>query len=155
MPNGAVIIRDEYKATPDTVLEALQLLAESPAVRRVVVIGDLDNLPSIPIEPHYERVGVAIGEIADLVLVVGSGLSKYLPGFRSSGLSDAQILEADDVHHAIAILRQEIRGGDVVLLKGQASDRLSRIALCAADAQVKLRDPRVRRICSSATTARC
>jgi UDP-N-acetylmuramoyl-tripeptide--D-alanyl-D-alanine ligase len=139
LPGGAVIIRDEYKATPDTVFEAVEVLRETPAVRRLVVIGDLDNLPSVPVESHYERVGARIAGVADLVLVVGSGLAKYLPGLRAGGLTDSQILEADDVHQAIDLLRQEIREGDVILLKGQENDRLSRIALALAGVDVKCR----------------
>jgi UDP-N-acetylmuramoyl-tripeptide--D-alanyl-D-alanine ligase len=137
LPNNAVVIRDEYKATPDTVFEALRLLSEIPTARRLVVIGELDNLPSVPVEPHYEQVGAAIGAVADLVLVVGPALSKYLPGLRSSGLPDACIMEADNVHQAIAVLRREVQGGDAILLKGQENDRLSRIALALAGSQVR------------------
>jgi UDP-N-acetylmuramoyl-tripeptide--D-alanyl-D-alanine ligase len=137
LPIGATIIRDEYKATPDTALEALRLLSEAPATRRIVVIGDLNNVPSLPVEPYYERVGEAVGGVADLVVVVGTTLPKYLPGLRNSGLADSQIIEADDVHQAIRTLRREIRSGDVVLLKGRENDRLSRIALALSGADVK------------------
>jgi UDP-N-acetylmuramoyl-tripeptide--D-alanyl-D-alanine ligase len=137
LPNGAVIIRDEYKATPETVVEALHLLAEIPARRRIVVIGELDNLPSVPIEPHYEKVGSAIGAVADLVVVIGSSISKYVAGFRGGGMTDAQILNVDDVHQAIALLKENVRDGDVILLKGQENDRLSRIALGLSGVDVR------------------
>ncbi len=137
LTSGAVMLRDEYKATPETVIEALRLLNEIPAQRRLVVIGDLDNLPSVPIEPHYERLGAAIAAVADFVLVVGTALPKFLPGLRAGGLTDSQILEADDVQHAIELLAREVRAGDVILLKGQENDRLSRIALALAGAKVK------------------
>lgn len=129
LPNGAFVIRDEYKATPETVFEALRLLAEVPAKRRIVVMGNLNNLPSVPLEPHYEAVGAAIGEVADLALVVGEQGHAYLPGLRRAGLSESQVIEASGVQQAIAVLRDELRSEDVVLLKGQEDERLSRIAL--------------------------
>jgi UDP-N-acetylmuramoyl-tripeptide--D-alanyl-D-alanine ligase len=129
LTNGAMLIRDEYKATPETVSEALRLLAEVPAGRRIVVIGDLNNLPTAQSEPHFDSIGAAIGQVADLVLVVGSHLGDYLCGLRRAGLDDGQILHAEDVHAAIRILRGELTTGDVVLLKGQEDQRLGRIAL--------------------------
>ena len=109
LSSGAVLIRDEYKASPETVLEALRLLAETPAQRRFVVIGDLNNLPSVPVEPHYESIGAAIGSVADRVVVVGSRLNTYLAGLRRAGMNDSQILEAADVHEAISLLRGQLR----------------------------------------------
>lgn len=129
LANGATLIRDEYKATPETVAEALRLLAEVPARRRIVVIGDLNNLPSTPAEPHFEAIGTAIGHVADLVVVVGSHIGDYLGGLRRAGLDDGQVLHAANVHAAIKILRGTLAAGDVVLLKGQEDQRLSRIAL--------------------------
>ena len=139
LTSGAIMIRDEYKATPETVGEAIRLLTDVPAQRRVVVCGDLNNLPSVPVEPHYERIGSSIAAVADLVLVVGTALSKYLPGLRAGGMSDHRILEAEGVHEAIALLRGELRVGDVVLLKGFEDERLSRIALALSGTNVQCR----------------
>lgn len=129
LPSGATLIRDDYKSTPDTIAPALRVLAEAPARRRWVVIGDLNNLPSSPAEAHYEAAGAAVGRVADEVLVVGTRLPAYLPGLLGAGLAPERIRAAADVHAAAEVLRDALGPGDVVLLKGYEDQRLMRIAL--------------------------
>jgi UDP-N-acetylmuramoyl-tripeptide--D-alanyl-D-alanine ligase len=129
LPNGATLLRDEFKATPQTVEAALDVLSEIPAARRFVILGELDNLPSLPPEPHYVAVGRRVAQVADVVLVVGQRCDDYRRGLRAAGSDDARLWPCADVAAATTRLRRALRRGDVALLKGTDDDALTRIAL--------------------------
>jgi UDP-N-acetylmuramyl pentapeptide synthase len=129
LPNGAYMLDDEYKGTRETVHVALDMLKQIPARRRIVVIGDLNNLPPPPEEPHYEAVGEHIARVADRVLIVGDRFSTYLPGLQRGGLGNGCILHAQGVHDAVQLLRSELGSGDVALVKGYEDQGLKRIIL--------------------------
>lgn len=137
LANGAQVLCDEYKGTPQTLAPALAVLSAAPARRRLVVLGHLNNLPSAEDAPFYAAAGEQVASVADRVLVVGDRLADYRVGLRRAGFADAQLWAAPDVHAAIAHLRDWLRAGDVVLLKGFEDEGLSRIALALSGRTVR------------------
>lgn len=127
--SGAVMIRDDYKATPETVMSALAVLRDHPARRRWVVIGDLNNLPDANEAGAYASVGAAIAGCADRVVVVGDRAGDYAAGFAGMARSDARLEAVPDVAAAIHLLREGVGEGDVVLIKGYEDQGLARVAL--------------------------
>lgn len=127
--SGAVLIRDDYKATPETVMTALAVLREHPARQRWVVIGDLNNLPDANEAQAYAAVGAAMATSADRVLVVGDRAGDYGAGFAEVGRSGARLEAVPDVSSAVDRLRGAVGEGDVVLIKGYEDQGLARVAL--------------------------
>jgi amino acid adenylation domain-containing protein len=136
LPNGSIVLRDDYKSTIDTVHAALDVLEEVPARRRVVVLGDLDAPPP-PERPHYRRVGARLGRMADVVLFVGAKSRAYRVGIARSGGRPPQLLQAQGMADAISTLRDILKPGDVVLVKGRESQRLARVVLGLAGSVVR------------------
>jgi UDP-N-acetylmuramyl pentapeptide synthase len=134
LPSGAFVLRDDYKSTVETVHAALDLLAELPARRRIVVLGGLDSPPK-PQSAYYRAVGEHIARVAERVLIVGGG--RYQPGLRSGGLSADAITHVPDIHAAITALQTEIQPEDVVLVKGRESQRMTRIVLALTGRNVR------------------
>jgi UDP-N-acetylmuramoyl-tripeptide--D-alanyl-D-alanine ligase len=129
LPNGAILIRDDWKSPLDTVTPALNFLAQVPAGRRIVVMGNLAEVPN-PSGPVYRDLGIQVGKAADRILYFGTAFKHFRSGARKAGLPTDLITNCHrDVKHTIEILRTELRPGDVVLLKGQGAQHLSRIAL--------------------------
>jgi UDP-N-acetylmuramoyl-tripeptide--D-alanyl-D-alanine ligase len=128
-PAGSVLLRDDYKATPDTVETAMELLKEVPARRRWVVLGSLNNLPSADIDGEYARVGEMVARGADQVLVVGEDWDRFEPGLRRGAPPGSVFRSEPGVHEAIALLQAELGPGDVVLVKGYEDQGLTRIIL--------------------------
>jgi UDP-N-acetylmuramoyl-tripeptide--D-alanyl-D-alanine ligase len=107
LPGGGLLINDAWNAHPISMRAALEHLAErAGARRRVAVLGEMAELGDYTEEAHRE-VARAIDEIGvDLVVSVGPRASVY------GGRTVADAAEATEV------LREELRPGDCVLVKG-------------------------------------
>ena len=117
LPGGGVLINDAWNANPISMraaLEHLQRLASGR--RRIAVLGEMAELGDYADEAHRE-VARAVEEIGvDLLLSVGAHARVY--GGRP-------VTDADE---AIAILRDALRPGDCVLVKGARVLGLERVA---------------------------
>jgi UDP-N-acetylmuramyl pentapeptide synthase len=137
LPNGAWLLRDEFKGGLETAESALEVLAQIPALRRQVLIGDLSELPGSQ-GPIYRRLGERLAELADRVVTVGGSGSKYAVGYRRAGGDMGQFLDAGrSVHRGAALLAEDLRPGDVVLIKGRFNLRLERAAFLLMERTVR------------------
>ncbi len=131
LPGGAVVLRDDYKSTVDTVVAALEVLARLPARRRIVVLGDLD-MPPAPERAWYRSIGEQVAGVADEVLFVGSKHETYRAGLRRSSRAPAHVHAVRTTAEAVTHLAPRLRPGDVVLVKGRETQRLTRVILALA-----------------------
>lgn len=126
---GITLLRDDYKSTRETIETALDTLAEFPAQRRIVVIGEISETTGSQY-PHYRAIGERIGRVADLCIVIGGHRKTYASGAANTGFPRENILDGGrSVLETLALLRTHLRPGDVVLLKGLTTQKLQRIAL--------------------------
>ena len=118
LPGGGLLINDAWNANPISMRAALEhLTALAGGRRRVAVLGDMAELGSYAEEAHQE-VARAVQEIGvEVLIAVGPQARVY--GGRS-------VADADE---AIALLREELKPGDVVLVKGARALGLE----CVAD----------------------
>jgi UDP-N-acetylmuramoyl-tripeptide--D-alanyl-D-alanine ligase len=124
-PRGSVILDDTYEASPESVIAALNLLNELVG-RRVAVLGDMLELGSQE-ELGHRLVGRRAREVANLLVTVGPRARLIAAEARDSGLPAEAVVELEDSQAAIEFLRQNIRPGDVVLLKGSRAVKLDRV----------------------------
>jgi UDP-N-acetylmuramoyl-tripeptide--D-alanyl-D-alanine ligase len=135
LPNGAWLLRDEFKSPLETIDAAFDVLAEIPA-RRVVVLGDISEPPGSQ-GPLYRRLGERLAAIATRVIIVGGNFQSYAAGATRAGLARSQLVDAGkSVRDAIDVVRADLSPGDVVLIKGRGTQRLERIALALQDRTV-------------------
>jgi UDP-N-acetylmuramoyl-tripeptide--D-alanyl-D-alanine ligase len=130
LPNGAWVIRDEFKAPVESIEAALDVLASVPG-RRIVVLGEIDAPPGSK-RPHYRRVGERLAAVASRVIVVGGNDAhrSYAVGAVRAGLARSDIQHVGRSWLAAAqAVQADLRPGDVVLIKGQMRQRLERVAL--------------------------
>jgi UDP-N-acetylmuramoyl-tripeptide--D-alanyl-D-alanine ligase len=130
---GVVIVDDSYNASPASVIAALDLLAGMPG-RPVAVLGEMLELGS-GADSGHERVGVAAAAVAELLVVVGEGAVGIARGARDAGLGADRIVEVADRDAALATLAQQLRAGDVVLVKASRGIELD---LLVADLRGRL-----------------
>jgi UDP-N-acetylmuramoyl-tripeptide--D-alanyl-D-alanine ligase len=121
LPGGVVVVNDCYNANPMSMRAALDHLAESPAERRIAVLGTMAELGES--SPGYHR---EIGEHAaasgvDLLVPVGREALAYTTGFYGETHPVATPEEAG------ALLEEVARPGDRVLVKGSRSVGLERV----------------------------
>jgi UDP-N-acetylmuramoyl-tripeptide--D-alanyl-D-alanine ligase len=121
LPGGVVVVNDCYNANPMSMRAALEHLAESPADRRIAILGTMAELGAGSAGYHRE-----IGERAaalgiDVLVTVGDAALGYLEGFDGETYSVATPEEAG------ALLEELARPGDRVLVKGSRSVGLERV----------------------------
>jgi UDP-N-acetylmuramoyl-tripeptide--D-alanyl-D-alanine ligase len=129
LANGAIILRDDFKSPLETVEAALDTFAEIPASRRIIVLGQVSEAPGDhrAIQRHL---GERVAQIASYAIFVGVDCRPYITGAVRGGLPrNATLAAGRNVSKIVETLRPMLREGDVVLIKGRASEKLDRIAL--------------------------
>jgi UDP-N-acetylmuramoyl-tripeptide--D-alanyl-D-alanine ligase len=121
-PKGSLILDDTYNASPESVVAALNLLADLEG-RRVAVLGDMLELGSHE-EMGHRLVGRRAADVADLLITVGPRARMIAAEARDAGLAPEAVVELDDSSQALERLREVIQPGDVILLKGSRGVRL-------------------------------
>ena len=118
-PDGVTVIDDSYNANPGSVAAALHAQAAlGRDRRRVAVLGYMAELG------EYERAGhEEVGRLAatlgvELLITVGDGAEPIQDGAVAVASWGGKPVRVSDQEQAVALLRDELRGGDVVLVKG-------------------------------------
>ena len=132
-PNGSQIIDDTYNASPPSVLSALALLEELHAPRSIAVLGDMRELGEMEEEEH-RIVGRRAGSVADIVVTYGDIARLMAAEARDltradTGRAGTEVhsFAESDKPELIAWLRQELREGDIVLIKGSRGLKMEEI----------------------------
>jgi UDP-N-acetylmuramoyl-tripeptide--D-alanyl-D-alanine ligase len=118
-PDGFTVIDDSYNANPGSMAVALRALAAiGQNRRRWAVLGYMAELGS------YERSGHAeVGRLAarlgvDRLVVVEPQASAIVDGAREESDWRGEAVQVADQEAALGVLREGLRPGDVVLVKG-------------------------------------
>ncbi len=124
---SSLIIDDTYNASPKAVENGLETLREIGAkYRRIVVLGDMKELGQRSEGEHY-RIGRLMPGSANILITLGE-LSKHITrGAREAGLKDSFSIECDNREDVIRELKNIIKQGDIVYIKGSQSMRMEKI----------------------------
>ncbi len=118
----AVLLDESYNSSDSALRAALAVLAQTPARRRVAVLGDMLELGRFGPGIH-ESLAPEVAACADLVYVSGRlmrGLYEALPAEkRGACVADSAALAP--------IVRAALRGGDAVLVKGSLGSRMAAV----------------------------
>lgn len=121
-PDGVTVINDSFNANPESMGAALHSLAAMAASgrRSWAVLGMMGELGDAHAAKHEEigRLATRLG--VDRLVVVGELASPMLTSAKGELVAD--------VDAAVALLRSELRSGDVVLVKASKVAALWRVA---------------------------
>lgn len=142
--DGVTVVDDSYNANPDSMRAALRALAVLAGRERrsVAVLGEMMELGADSRTEH-EAIGLQVVRLnIGLTVVVGRGAMGIAAGAQREGSWGDEVVMVDDVDAAAALLRTELRSGDVVLVKSSNDAGLWRLGdLLVAEAT---EDPEVR-----------
>jgi UDP-N-acetylmuramoyl-tripeptide--D-alanyl-D-alanine ligase len=118
-PDGVTVIDDSYNANPASTAAALQALTSIGAGRRrIAVLGYLAELGEQEQEGH-KQVGRVAAELGvDRLVVVGTEAAPIHDGAVAVPNWGGESVVVSDQDAAVAWLRERLRPGDVVLVKG-------------------------------------
>lgn len=123
---GAILLRDENKASPTSLQAAFQVLGEARGVRRWVVFGGMDDTP-LPPRQRMSRTGRQVPQVAEAAIFLGDHAETAVKRAVAAGMSADLVFHAPGLESAARILREHTRAGDLILLKGVHSAHLTRI----------------------------
>jgi UDP-N-acetylmuramoyl-tripeptide--D-alanyl-D-alanine ligase len=119
-----VVIDDSYNSSPAAVQAALAVLREVRG-RRVAVLGDMLELGTLSVGAH-EAAGAEVARSADALVAVGELAATIAASAERAGLREVH--RAADGGEALVQLRQFLRPGDTVLVKGSRALALDKLA---------------------------
>ena len=116
LPEGGLLINDAWNANPVAMRAALAHLRERASGRRTVaVLGDMAELGP-EAQRFHEEIGSELGSV-DVVIGVGELARGYNPAYWAATAAEA-----------VALVRDVVRPGDAVLVKGSRAVGLELVA---------------------------
>jgi Alr-MurF fusion protein len=126
---GCLILDDSYNAAPAStaagldVLDGFKVLRSS--ARRIAVLGTMAELGAYAEEEH-SGVGRKVSAVADVFVAVGPMMSAAADVAIREGMKHENVVRCADSVAAGRWLDENVRAGDVVLIKGSQSARMEK-----------------------------
>ncbi|HEY6391076.1 MAG TPA: UDP-N-acetylmuramoyl-tripeptide--D-alanyl-D-alanine ligase [Bryobacteraceae bacterium] len=123
---GILILNDCYNSNPDAARVMIGLLRDTPAKRRIAVLGEMLELGRWSESLHHD-VGAYVAKAGIDVLVGIRGAASHLvDGAREAGQAVDAAFFFQDANEAGGQLRRIAREGDVILFKGSRGTHVER-----------------------------
>jgi UDP-N-acetylmuramoyl-tripeptide--D-alanyl-D-alanine ligase len=124
------IINDSYNANPVSMANALKTLKQMKSEgKKIAVLGDMLELGEKTFEYHF-GLGKTVAESEiDLLLTVGKHSSTIGQGAQEHGMNPEKIFAFDNNEKVSAFLLENLKAGDLVLIKGSRKMKLEEVAL--------------------------
>jgi hypothetical protein len=117
--NGATVINDSYNSNPEALRSMILALAARPAERRILVAGEMLELGVLRLQLHAACAARFAAEAQiDVILGVRGNAEHLVLGASDAGVAGVDTLFLPDAEAAGAWLKQNLRSGDVALVKG-------------------------------------
>ncbi len=118
---GATILNDAYNSNPEALRSMIRTLASRPAQRRILIAGEMLELGSHAPRLHTESGNAAAEAGIDFVVGVRGNAQHIAAAACSSGVASIFLPDAEAAGRWLA---ENLRPGDVVLVKGSRGVRL-------------------------------
>lgn len=126
--NGIGILDDTYNASPASVLAALETLREIPARRKLVALGDMLELGAISEEAHRGLADSVLSAQVGSAILVGKRMGSLAEELLARGMQRGNVLCFPDPNSAASAIRDLVREGDLVLVKGSQGVRMEKVS---------------------------
>ena len=124
--NDILILNESYNSNPDAARAMIDVLRETPAKRRIAVLGEMLELGHWA-ESLHRDVGIYVANCGIDVLVGIRGEARHLvDAAREAGQAVDAAFFSPDTTAAGDYLRQIARPGDVILFKGSRGTHVER-----------------------------
>jgi UDP-N-acetylmuramoyl-tripeptide--D-alanyl-D-alanine ligase len=138
--DGVTVVNDAYNANPESMRAALKALVtmaragDGEQRRSWAVLGQMGELGADTVAGHDEIGRLAVRLDVSRLVVVGEQARPMHQGANLEGSWGEESVLVPDVDAAIALLREQVRPGDVVLVKASNVIGLWRVAEALLDA---------------------
>jgi UDP-N-acetylmuramoyl-tripeptide--D-alanyl-D-alanine ligase len=127
--DGITVVNDAYNANPESMRAALKSLVAMAQGRRTwAILGEMRELGADAGTEHDAVGRLAVRLDVSRLIAVGDGARLIHMGAAQEGSWADESVFVPDIEAALEILRQDLRPGDVVLVKASRSIGLERVA---------------------------
>jgi UDP-N-acetylmuramoyl-tripeptide--D-alanyl-D-alanine ligase len=123
---GIVVYDDCYNSNPDAVRAMLDVLRDTPARRRIAVLGEMLELGRWAEPLHRDVGGYAMKQGIDVLVGIRGAAREIVDAARLAGLNAGAALFFDDPAEAGRALKSIAQPGDAVLFKGSRGVHVER-----------------------------
>ena len=128
LPNGTTFIRDDYNGSIDSYRAGLEVLKNARGVRRVAIVGDYASSGQRSV--HRSRdVGLMVADAADAAIFLGRSSVRSGRTAIAAGMRESQVFCCEDIEAAMSAAKTLLEPNDLVLIKSQGSQHISRVYL--------------------------
>ena len=130
--NDSTIIDDSYNSSPTALAVALAALAKVEGTKnKVAILGDMMELGKYSAEEH-KKAGELVAKSldssrGDLLITVGQRAKGIRDGAVSAGFNPFSVISFDSSNEAAEKVKNMIKPGDIILVKGSQSPRMERV----------------------------
>jgi len=142
LPSGAVLVRDDYKATRESVWRALETIREYPARRKILVLGGVSEIFNEERYEFYRDLGSRIASSVDLayLFMQKNTFRRCRIGAENEGMDRSSITRIRfDALSISSLLPEDLGEGDVILIKGRTDYKIARLSLALMGRNVNCR----------------
>ncbi|NHC12300.1 UDP-N-acetylmuramoyl-tripeptide--D-alanyl-D-alanine ligase [Motilibacter deserti] len=131
--DGVTVINDAYNANPESMRAALKALAslgraQGGARRTWAVLGEMRELGDLSVAEHDAMGRLAVRLGISKTVAVGEGAVVLGIGAREEGSWGDEVEFVAGPDEALDLLREQLRPGDIVLVKASRAVGLERVA---------------------------
>jgi UDP-N-acetylmuramoyl-tripeptide--D-alanyl-D-alanine ligase len=128
LPNGAVVLRDDFNGSLDTFIVAFEALKAAKAARKILVITTVGDSPE-SWDRRTMRVAREAASVVQMLVLVGKTKDTKRAGKAAlnEGLSAENLFTFEDLRELAAFLKSTLRLGDLMLLRGRTTDHITRV----------------------------
>jgi UDP-N-acetylmuramoyl-tripeptide--D-alanyl-D-alanine ligase len=124
--DGIIVFNDCYNSNPDAVHAMLEVLTDTPARRRIAVLGEMLELGRWSEALHREIGAYAAKRGIDLLIGVRGAAAYMLDAAKQAGLRPEAVLFFEDPSAAGQAVRVFAQHGDAILFKGSRGVHIER-----------------------------
>ena len=124
--NGVVVWNDCYNSNPEAAQSMIDVLRETPAARRIAVLGEMLELGRAAEELHRQVGRYAAEHGVDWLIGIRGQARSMVEAAVAAGLPRGRAHFFEDPAEAGEFARRTARPGDAVLFKGSRGVRVER-----------------------------
>jgi UDP-N-acetylmuramoyl-tripeptide--D-alanyl-D-alanine ligase len=124
--NGILILNDCYNSNPDAARAMIDTLRDTPAKRRIAVLGEMLELGRWAEDLHRDVGRYAVTRGIDVLVGIRGAACDLVDAARDAGQAVDAAFFFNDTTAAGDYLRQIAREGDVILFKGSRGTHVER-----------------------------
>lgn len=124
-PKNSTIIDDTYNANPESMMAALNLLADLQG-RHIAVLGDMLELGPVE-EQSHRLIGRRAADVAQRLITVGRRAEWIAEEAIKVGMPENHVIKVKDSETAVPILESIIAERDMILVKGSLGMQMDKI----------------------------